>query len=120
MRLIIISIIYLSFFSTLSFSQSKMEDDINTAYQNAKKGVYWALANISDRKSKLDEDLVADDKMYASVKLEKVIDGIKVESTGFNFSNEVKITVYKSNEALIKEGYLKPEDESDKTGKRKK
>ena len=120
MKLVFLSILTCLFFSFSAYSQSKLEEDINTAYQNAKKGVYWALSNISEKKSKLDEDLVADDKMYASVKLEKVIDGVKVESTGFNSSNEVKITVYKSNATLLKEGYLNPKENEERGEKRKK
>jgi len=39
--------------------------DIDYAYQNAKKGIYWALANIPEKKTKLESDLIADDKLYA-------------------------------------------------------
>jgi hypothetical protein len=45
--------------------------------------------------------------LYAKVKLDKEIFGIKIESKGFNNSNEVTITLYKSDESLVKEGYLK-------------
>ncbi len=113
--IIIVSILGTSF----SSAQSKMEDDINTAYQNAKKGIYWALTNIPEKKSKLDEDLIADDKLYSSVKLDKAVDGVKIESTGFNSSNEVKITIFKSNESLLKEGYIKPEEGKSKMNKGK-
>ncbi|MHB1688405.1 MAG: hypothetical protein ACYCVH_13675 [Ignavibacteriaceae bacterium] len=82
------------------------EDDIDQAYQYAKKGIYWALSNIPESKSKISNDLVADNKLYAKVKLNKLVDGIKIESTGYSNSNEVMIKIYKSNDSLIEEGYL--------------
>lgn len=93
--------------SFVLFGQSKTEKDIDIAYQNAKKGVYWALSNIPEKKSKLNEDLIANDILYSSVKLYKEVNGIKVESVGYYKSDEVTINIYKSNDNLIKEGYLK-------------
>jgi len=112
MKSILTAIIICIIGTSLSLAQSKMEDDINIAFQNAKKGIYWALTNIPEKKSRLNEDLIADDKLYSTVKLDKVVDGIKIESTGYNFSNEVKITIYKSNISLLKEGYLKNKEEN--------
>ncbi len=89
--------------------QSSTEDNIDKAYQNAKKGIYWALANIPERKEHLSNELIADDILYADVKLSKEIDGVKIESEGFYNSNSVSIKIYKSNSSLIKEGYLRPE-----------
>lgn len=91
----------------ISYSQSKMEEDIEVAYQNAKKGIYWALSNIPEKKAKLENSLIADDKLYANVKLEKEINGVKVEAVGFHHSNTVILRIYKSSDSLIKEGYLK-------------
>jgi len=90
-------------------AQNKVETDIDVAFQNAKKGVYWALTNIPGKKTKIENDLIADDKLYASVKLSKEINGIKIESSGYFNSNEVIIKIYKSNDSLEKEGYLKKE-----------
>ncbi len=87
-------------------AQSSMEKDVDMAYQYAKKGIYWGLSNIPDSKSKISNDLIADNKLYAKVKLNKLVDGIKVESTGYFNSNEVSIKVYKSNDSLVEEGYL--------------
>ncbi len=92
---------------SFSNSQTKIETDIDTAYQNAKKGVYWALSNIPEKKLKLENDLVVNDKLCASVKLDKEINGIRVVSVGFNGSNEVTIKIFKSFDNLAKEGYLK-------------
>jgi hypothetical protein len=86
--------------------QTKTEEDIDVAYQNAKKGIYWTLENIP-KKKRLNNDLIADDKLYASVKLEKEVNGIKLESTGYYLSNSVIIKIYKSYDSLVKEGYLK-------------
>jgi hypothetical protein len=91
---------------SLCKAQAKNEEDINVAFQNAKKGVYWVLQNIPEKK-RLNNDLIADDKLYASVKLEKEINGIKIESTGYYLSNSVIINIYKSYDSLVKEGYLK-------------
>ena len=110
---VLLTIALIIFFSLVSFSQEKLESDIDFAYQNAKKGIYWALSNIPEKKTKLESDLIADDKLYAVVKLHKEVNGIKVESTGYYHSNEVRIKIYKSYDSLEKDGYLKKEGEED-------
>ncbi len=105
------NVYFFGFFLSLTLccfikAQSKNEEDIDSAYQNAKKGIYWALENIPEKK-KLENDLIANDKLYASVKLEKEVNGIKLESTGYYLSNSVTISLYKSYDSLVKEGYLK-------------
>jgi hypothetical protein len=107
MHKVLFAFIVLVCFKSQSFSQQKLEDDIEIAYLNAKKGIYWALDNIPQKKLKLENELIAEDKLYAKVKLEIEIEGIKIESTGYYHSNEVNIKIYKSNDSLIKEGYLK-------------
>ena len=107
MRNILFLVFFFCFSFCLAYSQTKIEEDIETAYQNAKKGIYWALNNIPEKKVKLENDLIADDKLYAKVQLEKEIFGIKVESTGYYNSNSVTITIYKSDDSLVKEGYLR-------------
>ena len=89
-------------------AQTKTDDDINVAYQNAKKGIYWALENIPGKKASLNNDLIAEDKLYASVKISKEVQGVKVSSKGYNNTNEVEITIYKSYESLKAEGYNVP------------
>jgi hypothetical protein len=89
-------------------AQTKTEEDMNVAYQNAKKGIYWALENIPGKKASLDNDLIAEDKLYASVKISKEVQGVKVSSKGYNNTNEVEITIYKSYESLKAEGYNVP------------
>jgi hypothetical protein len=96
-----------------ALSQTKIDDDISPAFMNAKKGIYWALSNIPGKKTKIENDLIANDKLYASVKLEKEIGGVKIESTGYNESVAVSIIVYKSYDNLKKEGYIKRIDETD-------
>ncbi len=110
---VLLTIALVFFFSLICFSQEKLESDIDYAYQNAKKGIYWALANIPEKKNKLESDLISDDKLYAVVKLHKEVNGIKVESTGYYHSNEVRIKIYKSFDSLEKDGYLKKEGEED-------
>jgi len=107
--------IILCFLICVSFvrAQSKIEEDIDLAYQNAKKGVYWALSNIPERKSKLENDLIADDKLYAEVKLYVEVNGVKIISNGYYLSNEVQIVIYKSNDSLEKEGYIVKKESSE-------
>lgn len=89
-------------------AQNKTDIDIDLAYQNAKKGIYWALSNIPGKKASLDNDLIGEDKLYASVKISKEVNGVKVNSKGFYQTNEVEITIYKSYESLKAEGYNIP------------
>ena len=96
-------------------AQEQMEINLDLAYQNAKKGVYWALANIPESKSRIQSDLIANEKLYASVKLTKEFNGLKIVSTGFDESTGVSITVYRSTDGLIKDGYIKnPPKEKEK------
>jgi hypothetical protein len=97
--------------STTGLSQEKIESDIDYAYQNAKKGIYWALSNIPQKKSKLEDDLIADDRLYAQVKLTKEVNGVKIVSTGYYQTNQVTISIYRSNDSLKENGYLKEADE---------
>jgi hypothetical protein len=90
------------------FAQAKTDEDINLAYQNAKKGIYWALSNIPGKKATLDNDLIAEDKLYASVKISKEVNGVRVSSVGYYMTNKVEITIYKSYESLKAEGYNVP------------
>ena len=92
--------------STTGLSQEKIESDIDYAYQNAKKGIYWALSNIPQKKSKLEDDLIADDRLYAQVKLTKEVNGVKIVSTGHYQTNQVTISIYRSNDSLKENGYL--------------
>jgi hypothetical protein len=92
--------------NSATLSQQKLEDDIEIAYQNAKKGLYYALSNIPPKKARLDGNLISNDILLANVKLSKEVNGVKVEATGYFHSNEVKITIYKSNDSLIKDGYI--------------
>lgn len=90
------------------YAQSKTDIDIDLAYQNAKKGIYWALSNIPGKKASLDNDLIGEDRLYASVKISKEVNGVKVSSKGYYQTNEVDITIYKSYESLKSEGYNVP------------
>ena len=99
-------LILLVVISSGSFAQQKIEADIEVAFQNAKKGVYYALSNIPPKKARMDGNLISNDILLANVKLSKEVNGIKVESTGYYHSNEVKIVIYKSNDSLIKDGYV--------------
>ena len=107
MKLLLIFGIFLSLQFVLT-AQSKTDNDIDIAYQNAKKGIYWGLSNIPGKKSSLDNDLIGEDKLYASVKVEKEVQGVKGTSKGYFNTNEVEITIYRSYESLKAEGYNVP------------
>jgi peptidoglycan hydrolase CwlO-like protein len=92
--------------SALSYHFTMKDDDIETAYLNAKKGVLWGLSNIRNKKSKLDNKLVSNDKLIADVKVEKVVNGVRVIVTGYSETTDVTITTYRSFETLVKDGYL--------------
>jgi len=95
------------FLTQIIFSQSKIENDIESTLVNAKKGIYYALSNLQGKKTKFEKSLIADDKLIAKVKVNKELNGIKIESTGFSETNELTIVLYKSSESLIKDGYIK-------------
>jgi len=107
MKLLLIFGLFLSLQFVLT-AQSKTDNDIDIAYQNAKKGIYCGLSNIPGKKSSLDNDLIGEDKLYASVKVEKEVQGVKVTSKGYFNTNEVEITIYRSYESLKAEGYNVP------------
>jgi hypothetical protein len=103
-KVYLLSFIVIFFAYNLS-AQEKLERDIDIAFQNAKKGIYWALSNIPIKKSRIENDLIAEDRLYASVRLDKEVNGVKVVSKGFYQTNEVEITIYKSYDSLRTEGY---------------
>ena len=108
----LIVITLLTLLTTTGFTQEKLESDIDYAYQNAKKGIYWALSNIPKKKIKLDSDLIADDRLYAHVRLNKEVNGVKIVSTGHYQTNKVIISIYRSNDSLKEYGYLEQTDEN--------
>jgi hypothetical protein len=110
MRFILLILATAFLFIPFSLSQSKIEDDIEAALVNSKKGVYWALSNLQGKKAKFDKSLIADDKLIAKVKVSKELNGIKIESTGFSGTNELTVVLYKSADSLIKNGYIKKGD----------
>jgi hypothetical protein len=111
MKTLLLSFILIISFQT--FPQTQIEGDINIAYQNAKKGIYWSLSNVPENKLRLKHDLIDKDKLYSTVQIVKEIDGVKIVSTGYNNSTEVRIKMYRSFKSLIKEGYIETKKEND-------
>ena len=111
MRIVILISIFV-FSSSFISAQEKIESDIDFAYQYAMKGIYWALSNIPVKKSKLERDLIADDRLYAHVRLDKEVNGVKIVSTGHYQTNKVTISIYRSNDSLKENGYLEQADEN--------
>jgi hypothetical protein len=108
---ITLTLTFVLFFFGFINAQIKIDDDVSPAFLNAKKGIYWALSNIPGKKTKIENDLVANDKLYSSVKLQKEIGGVKIESTGYGESISVTIIVYRSYDSLKKDGYIKKIEE---------
>jgi hypothetical protein len=106
-------VLFILLFSGPGKAQTDLESDIDMAIQNAKKGIYWVLNNIPEKKIKLDNDLIAEDKLFASVKLSKEINGVKIESTGFYNSYTITIKLFRSEESLIKDGFIKIKEKSE-------
>jgi hypothetical protein len=102
------------------YPQMMLEEELDSAFLNAKKGIYWAMSNINPVKNSLHKELIADNKLYSVVKLKKEVDGVKIESKGFHNSSEVLLKVYRSNDFLEKEGYLKKETEEAGAKKKKR
>lgn len=107
--LFIISFLFV-YLSSISIAQEKVEEDIDFAIQNAKKGIYWALSNISNKKSKYEKSIIGEDKLIAKVKVAKELNGVRLESTGYYQTNEVTIILYRSSESLLKDGYVRKGD----------
>lgn len=108
MKMLVIFIV----FTILISAQDNPESKMNEAFQNAKKGVYYALSNIPGKKNNWTKELIDKDKLVAKVKLAKEVAGIKIESEGYFDTYEIKITLYRSYDSLLKEGSIKyiPDD----------
>ncbi len=91
----------------LCSAQQKNMSEIDSAFINAQKGVYWALSNIPTNKYKLSHDLISGNSLIAEVKLDVEVNGVRLYSTGHYNTTEVSIKIYKSIEALRRVGYLK-------------
>ncbi|MBN1301457.1 MAG: hypothetical protein JW995_09610 [Melioribacteraceae bacterium] len=104
MRILLI-IVFLS--GTVFPQVSDFEKNMERVYINAKKGIYYALANIPGNKNTLEKELIENDVLISKVKLSKEVNGLKLESTGYYSSYEIKITAYRSYDNLLNEGILK-------------
>jgi hypothetical protein len=109
MKMMHLMILLIMTFSTSLIAQISIEESLDKAFQNAKKGIYWALGNIPDKKTQAENDLIEEDRLVSSVKLFKEVNGVKVESSGFSGSTEVKLTLFRSTEKLLQDGYLRPD-----------
>ena len=107
------TLLLLLFIPIIISAQNSFEESLNRSFTNAKKGIYYALSNIPERKNSLSRDLIDNDALIAKVKLSKEVKGVHVEATGFYNSYEIKISAYRSYENLKKEGlidYIPPEN----------
>lgn len=110
MKKILCCVFLIILFTLPTFSQSRTEIEIDSLLVNAKKGIYWGLMNIPVKKAKIEKSLIMDDRLIARVKVIKELNGVKIESTGYNKTNEMTIVLYRSADSLIKDGYIKKGD----------
>lgn len=89
-------------------AQDSTFSDSDIAYRNAVKGIQWALQNIPEKKLNLSNDLIENNIHYASIKISKEVNGYKIESTGYYLYAEAALKIYRSDDWLLKLGYLKP------------
>ena len=66
--------------------------------------------NIPVKKAKIEKSIVNEDKLLARVKINKELNGIRIESTGYFQTNEVTVVIYRSRDSLLKAGYIKKGD----------
>lgn len=85
--------------------QNQFDKDVEQAFVHAKKGVYFALSNIPESKGSMNQDLIEDDTLIASIKLTKETNGVRVESTGIYKTYSVEIVVYRSYDSLENDGF---------------
>jgi hypothetical protein len=51
-------LILITFFPVILIAQEFSESIIDTAFFNAKRGIYWCLSNITARKTSIDNHLI--------------------------------------------------------------
>lgn len=100
-------ILVLSLLFYFSINAQSFNEELDIAYKNAVKGIYYAFENIPDNKSRSDNKLIDANQLLADVKLEKEVEGVVVESTGYYKTYSVTIKAYKSFSTLKEEGFLK-------------
>lgn len=95
------------FSSLILIAQQDIEDDVERATINAKKGIYWSLTNIPPKKVRTDHELITQNKLTASIRIVKEVGGIKFESTGYHEHTSAKVTIYRSYDWLIQHNFIK-------------
>ncbi|PIQ07664.1 MAG: hypothetical protein COW71_16080 [Ignavibacteriales bacterium CG18_big_fil_WC_8_21_14_2_50_31_20] len=99
------------FFPILLFGQTiNLKNDftqkVDSAYINAMKGVYFAIENIPDRKNSVSSELIANNAIVASIKINKEIGGVNIQSIGYFKTYKVTVDVYRDYQSLKKEGII--------------
>jgi len=117
-------IIFLVIFASGFPSQLKTAENIDLAFINAKKGIYWGLSQSAAKQNSIKNNLIESDKLISAVRVEKEVNGLHIEAAGYYDGIEVIISIYKSTDNLIKEGFLVlPQPDTPKktnTGRRRK
>ncbi len=101
----LLTLLFIPFFLTVAQETKSFDEDMNHAYTNAKKGIYFALSNIPETRKSYKQDLIEGDKLLASINLSKETNGVKVVSLGYFKTYTVEIVIYRSFDSLKKDGF---------------
>lgn len=107
MKIVVMLLFPILLFGQTLESKSEFNEKVNSAYMNAMKGVAFALENIPERKSSTSKDLIANNNLIASIKINKEVGGVVVQSSGFFNTYKVTVEVYRDYESLLNEGTIK-------------
>jgi hypothetical protein len=107
MKIVIMFLFPIFLFGQVVDNKSEFNEKIDSAYMNAMKGVAFALENIPERKSSTSKDLIANNNLIASIKINKEVGGVVVNSTGFFNTYKVTVEVYRDYDSMLNEGMIK-------------
>lgn len=106
MKLLTIILFPILMFGQTNNLKTDFKEKVDSAYINAMKGVYYALENIPERKNSTSKDLIASNEIIASVKINKEVGGVSVNSKGFYKTYKVTVEIYRDYASLKSEGVI--------------
>jgi hypothetical protein len=106
MKLIIILLFPVLLIGQTAKEGKEFKSKVDFAYMNAMKGVAFALENIPERKNSLSKDLIAKNKLIATIKINKEHGGLIIYSTGYYDTYKVTTEIYRDYNSLKEEGFI--------------
>jgi len=89
-----------------AMGQKGYSANVDSAYANSLKGIFYALENIPARKNSISKDLITKNRLTARIKVSKEIGGVFVQSTGFFNSYKVTSEIYRDYKSLKRDGLI--------------